>query len=398
MRKEQQWDYEDSVPVQDTYREDEMCAEEAVTELEGYGGNYGGYDGYTEELGNYGSDLNGYMEEGYSKEKKDRIEGIQDSAFLLNETDRFIKGTNAAQIRENFRGYVRDVNSGDDAAKRAAQEGACRDLEFFIISIVSRKFSTYVEKDREFFEDLVQAGRIGVITALPKYNPDKGMPTTYFFKQILHEMTSQVNTMKHDTKSYVATTKKKIQEVDRQFAKYGRTPTLHDYVYIINSPFHRITNALAELKAGNTKTSIDDPEAVLLSDRQSAMRGPEESAISNVNFNRLLEIAHELEPRDEIIQCFIEMCDGKVKTAELAEQYGLPASEIMEGVNNLKNLLRYHPEMRRMYPERFRAKEHELSEQIAYMPVEEGHMAMENVLDSLKAMPDGGQDLDVVLG
>ena len=54
--------------------------------------------------------------------------------------------------------------------------------------------------------------------------------------------------------------------------------------------------------------------------------------------------------------------------------------------------------MRRLYPERFKAKEHELSEQIAYMPVEEGRMAVENVLDSLKSMAGGGGDLDVVMG
>ena len=71
------------------------------------------------------------------------------------------------------------------------------------------------------------------------------------------------------------------------------------------------------------------------------------------------------------------MSDGRVKTSELAERYSLSPSEITEGVSNLKNLLRYNPDIRKMYPERFRAKEHELSEQIAYMPVEEGRMAMD---------------------
>lgn len=364
-------------------------------ELEGYGS---GCDECSGELGNCGSSLSGYMGANCSQEKKERIEGIQDSAFLLNEAARFAKGTDAAQIRENFRKYVEDVNSGNEAARQAAQEGACRDLEFFIISILSRKFSTYVEKDRGFFEDLVQAGWMGIIAALAKYNPDKGMPTTYFFPHILHEMTSQVNLMKHDTKPHMAATKKKILEVNQQFAKYGTEPSIHDYAYHLDIPFHRIINTLAEMRAGNTKVSIDDPEAVPLADRQSTMRGPEESAISSFNFSQLMEIARELEPKEEIIQCFIEMCDGNVKAAELAERYSLPASEISEGVKNLKNRLRYHPRMRELYPERFRAKEHELSERITCMPVEEGRMAIDDLLDSLKAMSDGGQDLDVKLG
>ena len=98
--------------------------------------------------------------------KKERIEGIQDSAFLLNEAARFAKGTDAAQIRENFRKYVEDVNSGNEAARQAAQEGACRDLEFFIISILSRKFSTYVEKDRGFLRTWYRPGGWGSLRLL----------------------------------------------------------------------------------------------------------------------------------------------------------------------------------------------------------------------------------------
>ena len=394
-RTEKQWNYEEGVPATEMYEEEGGYTEKDPTELEGYGGE--GYEEgygyeYGDDLGNYGSGLSGHMEEEYGQEKKNPIEGIRDSAFLLNATELFSRRKDAAQIHENFRKYVADANSGNPASHQAAQEGACRDLEFFIMDIITRKFSTYVEKDRSFYEDLLQAGRIGIIAALPKYDPEKSMPTTYFFNAIRHEMVLQVNLIKHDTKSHVATTKRKIQEVDRMFARHGQTPTLYDYVYSIKCPFRRITNALAEMKAGNTRTSIDDPETAPLADRQSSMRSPEESAISNMNFSKILRVAHELEPRKEIIQCFIEMSDGRVKTSELAERYSLSPSEITEGVSNLKNLLRYNPDIRKMYPERFRAKEHELSEQIAYMPVEEGRMAMDSVLDSLKAMSGGGEE------
>ncbi len=397
MRKtEKQWDYEASTPVQEVYGE-EGYEEEEYPEPEDYDEGCGG--DYDEDLGNYGSDLSGYTEDGSSQEKKKRVEGIMDSAFLLNETDRFSRRPDAARIRDNFRRYVADVKSGDEAARQAAQEGACRDLEFFVMSLIARSFSTYTEKDSSFYEDLMQAGRMGIIIALPKYDPDQSMPTTYFFNPIKHEMVLQVNTMKHDTKSHVATVKRKIQEVDRMFARYGRTPTLHDYAYSIKCPFRRIVNAIAEIKAGNTKTSIDDPETVPLADKQSSMRSPEESAISNMNVRKIIRIAHEVEPRDEIVWCFLEVhLGGKVKTSELSEKYGLSPSEITEGVRNLENLLRYHPDMMKMYPEKFQVKEHELSEQIAYMPVEEGKMAMENVLDSLKAMADSGEELNVTMG
>ena len=391
-------DYEISGPLQGTYG-GEGCAERERLEPEGYGGQHDDewehdedYDEeYDEEPGKYGSGLKGYME-GRRRQEGKRVGGAMDSTFFLNGTGNVPGRADAARIHDNFRKYVADVQSGNEAARQAAREGACRDLEFFIMNIITRKFSTYVGNDRSFYEDLMQAGRMGIIMALPKYDPDRSMPTTYFFNAIRHEMVLQVNLIKHDTKSHVATTKRKIQEVDRMFARHGQTPTLYDYVYSIKCPFRRITNALAEMKAGNTRTSIDDPEAAPLADRQSSMRSPEESAISNMNFSKILRVAHELEPRKEIIQCFIEMSDGRVKTSELAERYSLSPSEITEGVSNLKNLLRYNPDIRKMYPERFRAKEHELSEQIAYMPVEEGRMAMDSVLDSLKAMSGGGEE------
>ena len=115
-----------------------------------------------------------------SKEKR-RFWEQKNRAFLLNEENRMHQEGDAWQIRERFRKYVTDATSRNDMVKKLALEGACKDLEFFIISILSRKFSTYVEKDRGFFEDLVQAGWMGIIAALAKYNPDKGMPTTYFF-------------------------------------------------------------------------------------------------------------------------------------------------------------------------------------------------------------------------
>ncbi len=336
-----QWDFENSEPIQDSYGEGGQAAPEECA-----GVMYGGHDdGDTDDLGDglgdYGSDLSGCLDEDAGQGAKGRAENAQDAMFLLNETDRFRKRPDAKQIQDNFRGYVRDSTSPDPAVRQAAIEGACRDLEFFIMYLITRKFGTYVEKGRSFYEDLLQAGRLGIMTSLRKYDPEKSMPTTYFFNPIKHEMGLQVTTIKSDSKSHVVTTKRKIQEVDRLFEKYGRKPELRDYVYSIKCPVHRITNALAEIEAGNVKTSIDDPEAAPLADRQSSMRGPEESAMSNMNAGKILKILYEIEPRKEIVDCFIDRSlSGRQKTSELAQKYGLTPSEVTEGCRNLANLVR----------------------------------------------------------
>ncbi len=393
-RTKKQWDYEESEPIQDLYEEDKYMVPEE------YGGvPYDDYDDsgsindYGDDLASYGSDLRGCLGDDAFQDGRDRVERIQDATFLLNETDKFKKHPDARKIRDNFKTYVIDSKSSDPAVRKAANEGACRDLEFFVISLIIKKFSTYVKKDRSFYDDLLQAGRMGIMKALPEYDPDKSMPTTYFFNPIKHEMGLQANTMKHDIKPYVATIKGKIQEVDRMFARYGRTPELHDYVYSIRRPFRCIMNALAEIRAGNMKTSIDDPEAAPLADWRHSIWGPEESVISNMNAGAIMKLLYEIEPRKEIVDCFIDLSiSGRQKTSELAERYGLTTSEVAEGCRSLVNLIRNHPEFRKMYPERFRVKEHELSGQITYIPVEEGRI-MENVLDPLWAMPGEGVDV-----
>ena len=87
-----------------------------------------GYGEYSEELGNYMGNLGGYMREkttAVKKEGQDR--GHPGQRILVgNETDQFIKSTNAAQIRENFRGYVRDANSGNEVARRGGTRGGLR--------------------------------------------------------------------------------------------------------------------------------------------------------------------------------------------------------------------------------------------------------------------------------
>ena len=98
----------------------------------------------------------------------------------------------------------KDAQKGSAWSRKdmAGREGACRDLEFFIMNIITRKFSTYVGNDRSFYEDLMQAGRMGIIMALPKYDPDRSMPTTYFFNAIRHEMVLQANLMKHGARDH----------------------------------------------------------------------------------------------------------------------------------------------------------------------------------------------------
>jgi hypothetical protein len=176
--------------------------------------------------------------------------------------------------------------------------------------MINRKFRTYTEKDPEFYEDLLQAGRLGIILS---------MPTTYFFPAIMHEMTALTNGMKHDAKSRIAALKRKMQEVDKKFEGYDRTPSLHDYAYNMGKSFNCITDALAQIKASDTRISMYDPD-------------------------------------EAIVCCFLEASKGPTETTWLAEKYHRSPSGITAGILNLKNALKCHEGIRELYPEFFQGK------------------------------------------
>lgn len=290
-----------------------------------------------------------------------------DRPFFFNKAGGSLEHQDSEQIHERFRKYAADISGDDDAAKKAAGEGACRDLEYFVISRINQKFGTYIEKDQDFFEDLFQAGMEGIIQSLSKYDPGQSKPTTYFSNVILHEMNELTNNMKHDTKPYVTTLKRKIQQVDRRFEIYGRTPALHDYVHSIGVSYSCVIDVLAQMKTNGVRVSMDDPDNRSLIDQMAGGPGPEEIVASKNGFDRIIQIAREIEPDEAIVQCFIEDSEGE-KTARLAEKYHRSPWEITEGIFNLKNRLKNHEDMRRLYPEYFRTEESSPSDPSSCLP------------------------------
>ena len=81
-----------------------------------------------------------------------------------------------------------------------------------------------------------------------------------------------------------------------KFEGYDRTPYLHDYAYNLGKSFHCITDALAQIKASETRISMDDPDAASFMDMPADTNGPEETAASVLRINRLIQIAQEIEP------------------------------------------------------------------------------------------------------
>ena len=111
-----------------------------------------------------------------------------------------------------------------------------------------------------------------------------------------------------------------------------------------------------QIKASEARISMDDPDATSFMDMPADTNGPEETVASEFRFNRLIQIAQEIEPDEAIVYRFLEAIQSPVETACLAEQYYRSPSEITAGILNLKNALKCHEGIRELYPEFFQGK------------------------------------------
>ena len=85
------------------------------------------------------------------------------------------------RIREQMERY----HSGDPAKKAEAVEEIVKEHRKFVKHVINQHYKIY---KRAWYDDMFSVGIIGILEALPTYDPDKGTPTTHFFQYINHEI------------------------------------------------------------------------------------------------------------------------------------------------------------------------------------------------------------------
>ena len=156
--------------------------------------------------------------EGASK-KKDEMRAInKELSSLKNITFR------------DFALVMDDYRSGDETRIKQAKEDACMNLKGFIIYMIMRNFWTYC---KNYFEDLLQCGYIGVIKGLDAYDPNKAKATTFFNTYIKHEITCYITEFLNGSTVHYATTLGNINRAKRHFEDNGieyNDTTLAEYL------------------------------------------------------------------------------------------------------------------------------------------------------------------------
>lgn len=112
---------------------------------------------------------------------------------------------------------IQDPQYDNSEEKEEAYEKILNNLQNFIIYILRRSFSTYLEN---YHEDMIQECRLAVIQCLQRYDPTKAALTTWVKPWIEHSAQDCINTINQNT-SYYNKNLKIIQDFEKKCEMEG---------------------------------------------------------------------------------------------------------------------------------------------------------------------------------
>jgi len=194
--------------------------------------------------------------------------------------------------RKEEKELTEKVQTGDEEAKEKLVEHNLR----LVVDVAKRYKNLGLA-----YADLIQAGNIGLLKAVDKFDPDRGNKfSTYAYWWIRQSILKALNKHSRTVRvpSYVNTLKRKIGRVTRDFKKKeGEEPTVQELAENLDSSEKKIKRAI---KSGATARSLDKPlgedekgktraEAIEVDNEYS----PQKRSRYELNRERLYELMNE---------------------------------------------------------------------------------------------------------
>lgn len=253
--------------------------------------------------------------------------------------------------RQRYARLAELARNGTEEEKKQAKEDACLYMKGYVRDFIKRSFRTYVEKDPQYAEDLEQEAYFNIMKYLPDYDPKKGLPSTFFSRNILSAMVGTTNQMKHSISSSDAALQRKIKKVKKEFEKIGRKPDIADYMIETGETMSKIRSVLRmmDMDKNTHLEAIEEYDQLIPGDPSvnSMYESPESRVIKKIMFENVIRRMHELFPTEEI-NIFLRNAIGDETIPTIAKAIGDGSADdrVRRTIEKIRHAIAYDAEIR----------------------------------------------------
>lgn len=197
-------------------------------------------------------------------------------------------------------------------------------LEKLIYHIIQSRFPTFKEHTR----DMYQEGVIGILNSIDAYDPERGKPTTYFWRYILHEITEYINRTINKTTSHYASNIVRVKKAINKFDSEGRNYTIKDIAQETNISAETIAQTLKIMEYSKEKTY--ETTAALECEISQRIDSPETEYLKNEETQIIHKAVAALpEQQAKVIILRYGLASGeKMAFKIIADKLGIPIDQV----------------------------------------------------------------------
>lgn len=228
-------------------------------------------------------------------------------------------------------------HSGDPKKEMEAKEQILNDHTRLITSIIKKHYNSYAHM---WYEDLMQAGKLGLLMALETYDPEKSRPSTYFTFYIKHEIQDFISRYVNGVSIHYTARMTAVVKAQKEFENEGNfNPSDVDLSIRTGLPVEAVKQA-KEFKIKSQPNTFDGYD-YFDSMTQQYTESPEAILIDFETKNDLMSALNDLpEQLKRILDAKMGLTTGHPQTNNaIARKYGVPVNTIRNHISLAVRLL-----------------------------------------------------------
>lgn len=273
-------------------------------------------------------------------------ESIIEKAMQINENM-----TKGQIIAEQTKNLIRIARSTDNPELRQVCITKSAEINsHFVESFVAKYYPTY--KTKEEFKDLVNSGMVGLLIALPLYDPDSGYGISAFATNyIKHEISDWFNRMSLGLTTHYATHAMKVKKAQDKLEACGIAKDMQDVATIAEMTklsIGAVITAMQNLEASNLQYIDSDETFEKLQSKTN--NNPENVYFENLKTEALTNAIQKLSEDEQFIINARFMMSPAMSNKDIAAHLNIPIDTLKGRYQSVLKKLSNDKGIRENYP------------------------------------------------